>query len=84
MRDYYFPSYRANLERYENGIDKKEFCTRDMISSPGSELGRKCFSDLGTSFVMVDKMTDGAQFRKLNDFWQVYSNDKINVYYREK
>lgn len=84
MRDYYFPSYRANFERYENGIDKQEFCTREMISNPGGELGRKCYSDLGTNFVMVDKMMDGAQFQKLDNFWQIYSNDKINVYYRDK
>jgi len=84
MRDYYFPSYRANFERYENGIDKQEFCTRDMISNPGGELGKKCYSDLGTNFVMVDKIMDGAQFQKLDNFWQVYSNDKINIYYRNK
>lgn len=84
MRDYYFPSYRANFERYENGIDKHEFCTRDMISSPDGELGKKCFSDLGTNFVMVDKAMDSMQFQKLNNFWQIYSNDKINVYYRKK
>lgn len=84
MRDYYFPSYRANFERYENGVDKNEFCTRDMISNPGGEFGKKCFSDLNTNFVMVDKEMDSAQFRKLDNFWQVYSNDKINVYYRNK
>jgi hypothetical protein len=84
MRDYYFPSYRANFERYENGIDKHEFCTRDMISSPDGELGKKCFSDLGTNFIMVDKAMDSMQFQKLNNFWQIYSNDKINVYYRKK
>ena len=83
MRDYYFPSYRANFERYENGVDKHEFCTRDMISSPGGELGKKCFEDLGTNFVMVDRLNDSMQFQKLNNFWQVYSNDKINVYYRK-
>jgi hypothetical protein len=84
MRDYYFPSFRANFERYENGIDKDEFCTRDMISNPGGELGKKCFSDLGTNFVMVDKTMDSTQFQKLNNFWQVYSNNEINVYYRKK
>ena len=84
MRDYYFPSYRANFERYENGIDKQEFCTRDMISNPSGELGRKCYSDLGTNFVIVDKIMDSAQLQKLDNFWQVYSNDKINVYYRNK
>jgi hypothetical protein len=54
-----------------------------MISSPGGELGKKCFEDLGTNFVMVDRLNDSMQFQKLNNFWQVYSNDKINVYYRK-
>lgn len=81
MRDYAFPVYRANLERYENGIDKNEFCSRDMISNPGGELGKKCFSDLGVNFVIVNKEMDSAQFQKLNTFWQIYSNEKINVYY---
>lgn len=84
MRDYYFPSYRANLDRYENGVDKHEFCTRDMISDPGGKLGSKCYSDLGTDFVMVDKALDSAQFQKLDNFSQIYSNDQVNVYYREK
>ncbi len=84
MRDYNFPVYRANFERYENGIDKNEFCSRDMISNPGGELGKKCFSDLAVDFSIVDKEMDSAQFRKLNNFWQVYSNDKINVYYYAK
>lgn len=84
IRDYNFPVYRANLDRYENGIDKNEFCSRDMISNPGGELGRKCFADLAVDFAIVNKEMDGAQFQKLNDFWQIYSNNKINVYYREK
>lgn len=84
MRDYYFPSYRANFERYENGIDKKEFCTREMISNPGSEFGEKCFFDLGTNFVIINGQMDSAQFQKLPNFWQIYSNEKVNIYYREK
>ncbi|MCX6761914.1 MAG: DUF1616 domain-containing protein [Candidatus Moranbacteria bacterium] len=84
MRGYNFPVYRANLDRYENGIDKNEFCSRDMLSNPGGELGLKCYSDLGANFVMVDKEMDSGQFQKLDNFWQIYSNDKINAYYREK
>ncbi|HAI74258.1 MAG TPA: hypothetical protein DCS28_02605 [Candidatus Moranbacteria bacterium] len=84
MRGYNFPVYRANLDRYENGIDKNEFCSRDMISNPGGELGKKCFADLNIDFAMINKETDSSQFKKLNNFWQVYSNDKINVYYRKK
>lgn len=84
MRDYNFPIYRANLDRYENGIDKNEFCSRDMISNPGGELGKKCFLDLNIDFTLIDQEMDSSQFKKLNNFWQVYSNDKVNIYYREK
>lgn len=84
MRGYNFPIYRANLDRYENGVDKNEFCSRDMVSNPGGDLGRQCFSDLRVDFAMVDKEMDSFQFQKLDNFWQVYSNDEINVYYREK
>jgi len=84
MRGYDFPLYRANLDRYENGVDKNEFCSRDMISNPGGELSRQCFSDLGVDFAIVNKKTDSAQFRRLENFWQVFSNDEVNIYYRKK
>ena len=83
MRDYNFPLYRANLDRYENGIDKKEFCTLWMISNPESKDAEKCFQDLSVDFVMVDQGTDSPQFKKLANYWQVYSNDNVNIYYRK-
>lgn len=83
MRDYNFPVYRANLERYENGIDKKEFCTLWMISEPESARAEKCFQELGINFVMVDKKTDAAQFEKLKKYWRVFSNEEVNIYYHK-
>jgi len=81
MRDYDFPFYRANFDRYTNGIDKKETCTLSMISTPGSADSQKCYQNLGIDFVMIGK-TDAPQFVKENSFWQVYNNGEINTYYR--
>ena len=33
MRDYNFPFYRANIDRYQNGIDKKEFNVIKVVST---------------------------------------------------
>jgi hypothetical protein len=82
MKDYNFPMYRANFERYENGIDKNEKCTLNMISSPSSPSTQKCFTDLNVKYVMVSKKIDSSQFQKNSSFWQVYSNDEINIYYK--
>ncbi len=82
MRDYNFPLYRANLERYENKIDKKEFCTLWMISEPGEEKSRQCFNELGVNFVMVNKITDSQQFLKLPEFSKIYSNNDIAIFFR--
>ena len=82
MKDYNFPFYRANLDRYENGIDRQENCTLDMITSPSTTESQACFSDLGLDFVIVNKKTDAPQFSKDNSFSLVYSNDDVNVYYK--
>jgi hypothetical protein len=82
MKDYNFPLYRANFERYENGIDRNEKCTLNMISSPDTPDSQKCFSDLNVKYVMVSKQNDSMQFQKNPTFWQIYSNDEINIYYR--
>jgi len=82
MRDYNFPLYRANLERYTNNVDKDEFCTLWMISGPETPDSQKCFRDLGVNFTLVNGKTDAAQFEKLGNFWKVYSNNELNAYYR--
>jgi hypothetical protein len=81
MRDYNFPFYRANFDRYSNGIDKQEQCTLWMISTPSSSDSQKCYQDLKMDFVMIDK-SDAPQFEKDNSFWQVYNNGEIDVFYR--
>jgi hypothetical protein len=83
MRDYNFPFYRANFDRYANGIDKKESCTLWMISTPSSPDSQKCYQDLGINFAMINK-TDAPQFEKDNNFWQVYNNGEIRNFYRSQ
>jgi len=82
MRNYTYPLYRATNDRYENGIDRQEFCTLWMISTPDTPDSQKCFSQLGINFSMVSAKTDAAQFRRSQSFWQVYDGDEINIYYR--
>ncbi len=82
MRGYNFPLYRANLDRYTNGVDKQETCTLDMISDPNSANGQKCFNNLGVDYVLVDQKMDSSQFDKSNNFWKIYSNGEIVIYYR--
>ncbi|KKU54965.1 MAG: hypothetical protein UX75_C0015G0026 [Candidatus Moranbacteria bacterium GW2011_GWE2_47_10] len=84
MRDYNFPFYRANFSRYQNGVDKEEFCTLNMISSPETEGSDRCFDELGMDYVMVSKKNDSSQFSDLDDFWQIYSNEELIIYHKAK
>lgn len=81
MRNYNFPFSRAYLKRYESD---REMCTLYMISAPNSEDGKKCLNDLGINFIMVNPIYDAAQFQKTKDFWQVYANDEVAVFYRKE
>lgn len=83
MRGYNFPLYRANLDRYANGIDKQEQCTLQMISTPTSLDSQKCYHDLSIDYVMVDKI-DGPQFEKSTDFQKIYSDGEISIFYRPR
>lgn len=80
MRDYNFPFFRANFERYENKVDKKEMCTLNMISNPESAESKKCFTDLDMEYIVVDRMIDGPQFERTDDFSKIYSGPVINIY----
>lgn len=80
MRDYNFPFYRANPDRYENGIDKNEKCTYWMVTSPETTEAKKCFNDLNMNYIMVNNITDGPQFERTQDFSKIYSGPVINIY----
>lgn len=82
-RDYNFPFSRGYFKRYEDATKPREMCTLWMISEPNTPEGQKCFNDLGVNFLMVNRQFDSAQFQKSERFWQIYSGNEINVYYRK-
>jgi hypothetical protein len=84
MKGYRYPLSRGLFSRYEStGNRSGDTCTLDMISKPGSDEAKKCFSDTGTDFVMVNPKFDSAQFQRLSNFDQVYENNEIAIYYRK-
>lgn len=84
MQDYNFPFSRGFFKRYQDETKPREQCTNLMISTPNSAEAKKCFTGTGTDFIMVDPKMDSAQFRRQNDFWQIYSADDIMVFYKSK
>ncbi|MCD6149973.1 DUF1616 domain-containing protein [bacterium] len=84
MRGYSFPFSRSYFKRYEDPTKKREQCTLQMISSPDSPDGKKCFMGTGVNFIMINPKFDSAQFKKSDEFWNVYAGDEIAVYYRNQ
>lgn len=83
MRDYNFPFSRGFFKRYQDETKPREQCTNLMISNPNSPLAQQCFEGTDTNFMMVDPKIDSAQFRRMNEFWQVYSADDITVFFKK-
>ncbi|MFA6047672.1 MAG: DUF1616 domain-containing protein [Parcubacteria group bacterium] len=84
MRGYKYPQSRGFFSRYEaQGSRSGEICTLVMISSPGSDEAKQCFSDTKTDFLVINPMYDAPQFQKLPEFNQVYMSNDIAVYYRK-
>ncbi|MCK9379147.1 MAG: hypothetical protein M0P97_03310 [Candidatus Moranbacteria bacterium] len=82
MQDYNFPFSRSFFKRYDDPTKPREMCTLWMISTPNTENGQQCFSDLGIKFVILNPNYDSAQFEKTNQFWKVFSAKDVGVYYR--
>lgn len=82
MRDYNFPFSRGFFKRYQDETKPREQCTNLMISNPNTLEAQKCFEGTGTDFIMVDPKMDSAQFRRINNFWQIYSANDIAVFYK--
>jgi hypothetical protein len=82
MRGYTNPLSRGYFKRYEDATKPREMCTLQMIASPDNADARACFTSTKTSFIMINPVFDSAQFRKLKNFDQIYSNAGINIYYR--
>jgi hypothetical protein len=83
MQDYNYPLSRSFFKRYEDPTKPREMCTLWMISTPNTENGQKCFSDLGINFILLNPNYDSAQFEKTEQFWKVFSGKDIGVYYRK-
>lgn len=83
MRGYKYPLSRGFFKRYEDMNVSRETCTLVMISSPATPEAEKCFSETKTNFIMVNPLYDSAQFKKLNNFDEVYSSDGIAVFYKK-
>jgi len=84
MRGYRYPQSRGYFKRYDDATKPREMCTLTMISNPGGDEATSCFSETGTNFVMVNPRFDSGQFRKLDNFDQIYISPEIAVYYKNK
>lgn len=83
MQDYNYPLSRSFFKRYEDPTKPREMCTLWMISTPNTENGQKCFTDLGINFIILNPKYDSIQFEKTEQFWKVFSGKDVGVYYRK-
>lgn len=84
MKGYNFPLSRGFFKRYEDTTKTREQCTNFMISAPNGIDAQKCYAGTGTNFIMVDPKIDAEQFKRSEDFWQVYAGDAIGIFYKVK
>jgi hypothetical protein len=84
MRDYKYPLSRTYDRRYEDVINKRETCTRDMVLKPNSEIGEQCFAKTNTNYIVLKKGYDDAIFKKSPDFQQIYSSKTVTVFQKNK
>ncbi len=82
MRDYNLPFTRSFLFRYDSPT--REQCTLWMISQPKSSEAKKCFTQTGTNFIIINPHYDSSQFSDSKEFWKIYSSDLIGTYYKPK
>ncbi|HLN19214.1 MAG TPA: hypothetical protein VK255_03535, partial [Patescibacteria group bacterium] len=84
MRGYRYPESRGFFSRYETqGSRSGEICSLVMISNPNGDDAKKCFSESGTNFLVVNPNYDAPQFQKLPDFNQIYISNDIAAYYKK-
>jgi hypothetical protein len=82
MRDYEFPLSRGLFKRYEDPLNPRETCTRDMISIPESEIAQQCFAQTGTKYIVLKKGYDTANFEASENFSKVYVSQSVVIYKR--
>ena len=83
MRGYKYPESRGLFSRYEDATKPRENCTLKMISEPGGNEAKECFDNSGIDFIMVNPRYDSGQFRKLEEFNQVFTANNVAVFYRK-
>ncbi len=82
MRDYKNPLSRSILRRYEDSVNIRETCTRDMIAIPDSPIGKSCFDETGTSYVFLKKGKDDQQFENSPNFSKIFSSQGVVIFQR--
>ena len=82
MRGYNYPLSRGYFKRYEDETKQREQCTNLMISTPNTPEAEKCFAGTKTDYLIVNPNMDSTQFRKSNNFSQVYAADDVMIYYK--
>ncbi len=83
MRDYKYPLSRTYDRRYEDTINQRETCTRDMVLKPNSEIGQQCFTETNTHYIVLKKGFDDAVFKKSQNFQQVYSSKTVTIFQKK-
>lgn len=83
MRNYDYPLSRTFLNKYNDPFKPRETCTRDMISDPDSERAQDCYNQTATTFIILKKNYDTAQFEKSNNFSKIFVSNTVVVFKRE-
>lgn len=81
-RGYDYPISRTFNFRYEDIMKKRETCTRDMVLKPNSEIGKQCFAQTNTRYIILKDGSDTAQFERSNNFQKVYSSNNVVIFQR--
>jgi len=82
MRGYEEPLSRTFLRKYEDPVKPRETCTRDMIATPDSETGEKCFEETGVRFIILKKNFDTNQFEKSEKFSKIFNTGEVIIFER--
>ncbi len=83
MQGYKYPLSRSLLRRYDDPAKPRETCTRDMISIPDSEIGRKCFQEYGVKYIAMKKGYDTGSLHKSENFTPIYANDYVIIFQKK-
>ncbi len=81
MRGYKYPLSRSYLHRYEK---ERETCTRDMISLPDTEIGKACFDETKTKYIVLKRGRDDAALLDSPNFYRIFSSDDVVIFKRNE